>query len=176
MKKEIQSSKKDRNMTTKSVPKSMQPILSAISDYVLEIVGSVTPLNAEVTTNLRNAMADHQDDLLNILKTNLNVQKDSGKKVKDPDAPKRGKSSYIYFCVEKRDEIKKANPNMSAKEIIKELGRVWRENVSDKDKARYEKMSSDDKERYVSERKDYTPPPNVGEAVEKKAKRAGPKR
>ncbi len=126
---------------------------------------------------VRQAMVAHQDELVTLLKANMPVQKTTSlKKVKDLDAPKRGKSSYIYFCVEKRDEIKEANPDMSAKEIIKELGRVWREDVSDKDKARYAKLSAADKARYEEEMKDYTPPSGLDKVVEKKSKRAGPKR
>jgi hypothetical protein len=172
MKKEIQSKNKNRNMSTNSVPKRMQSILSALTDFVVDVVG-----DNDNEDTVRQAMVDHQDELVTLLKDNMPVQKTTSlKKVKDPDAPKRGKSSYIYFCVEKRDEIKKANPDMSAKEIIKELGRVWREDVPDKDKARYTKLSDADKARYEEEMKDYTPPPGVDKVVEKKSKRAGPKR
>lgn len=159
-------------MATTYVPKSMQSILSAITDFVVEVVG-----DEDNDDTIRQAMADHQDKLVTLLKGNQLVQKTTSlKKVKDPDAPKRGKSSYIYFCVEKRDEIKEANPDMSGKEIIKELGRVWREDVTDKDKVRYTKLSDTDKARYQEEMKDYTPPPGVGKVVETKAKRTGPKR
>ena len=172
MKKEIQSSKTNRTMESKSVPKRMQTILSAITEFVVDLVDDDEDI-------IRKALADRQDDLVGILKANMPVQKPtSGKKVKDPDAPKRGKSSYIYFCVEKRESIKTTNPEMNAKEIIKELGRVWREDVSDKDKTRYTKMSTADKERYQSEMKDYVTPPGVGDLIEKKGKtkRSGPKR
>lgn len=172
MKKEIQSKNNNRNMATKSVPKSMQSILSALTDFVVEVVG-----DDDKDDTIRQAMTDHQDELVIILKDNMPVQKTSSpKKVKDPDAPKRGKSSYIYFCVEKRESIKEANPDMSAKDIIKELGRVWRDDVTDKDKIRYTNLSADDKTRYQEEMKAYTPPPNVGNICAKKTRRSGPKR
>jgi high mobility group protein B2 len=175
MKKENQSIKKNRTMATKSVPKNIQPILSAITDYIVKIVVDVTNED-DIEENLRQVMEDNKDDLIKIIKNNMPTQKDSSaKKVKDSDAPKRCKSSYIYFCVEKRDKIKNDNPDMSAKEIIKELGRVWREDVSDKDKERYTKMSVDDKSRYENEMKDYTPS-NVTGGVVKKVKSKGPKR
>jgi hypothetical protein len=172
MKKEIQSKNKNITMTQKSVPKRMQTILSAITEFVVDIVGDKGNDNT-----IRQAITDRQDELITILKSNMPVQNNSLKKVKDPDAPKRGKSSYIYFCVEKRESIKEANPDMSAKDIIKELGRVWREDVNDKDKAMYDKLSTADKNRYIDEMKDYTPPPGTGKLVEKKSKRSkGPKR
>ena len=177
MKKEIQSSKKTRTMATKTIPKRMQPLLSALTDFMVGISGDISPTDNE--DEIRQAVLDHQEELLKLLKTNMPVQKASPlKKVKDPDAPKRGKSSYIYFCVEKRDDIKEANPDMSGKEIIKELGRTWREDTSDKDKARYTNLSAADKARYENEMKDYNPPPNVGNVIDKKSKtkRTGPKR
>lgn len=175
MKKENKSSKKTKTMETSSVPKRMQPLIEALIDFMVGISGSISPTDNE--EDIRNAVTEHQEELLNLLKSNMPVQKTAQlKKVKDPEAPKRGKSSYIYFCVDKRPEIKEANPEMSAKEIIKELGRVWREDTSDSDKARYAKMSEDDKSRYTEEMKDYTPPPNVGNVIEKKSKRSGPKR
>ena len=169
MKKENQSEKKDRNMSIKSTPKRIQHILTVVNDFFVGIVN-----NNSSKEDILKAIEDSHDDLVKILKQNIPNKKDSSvKKIKDPDAPKRGKSSYIYFCVEKREDIKKNNPDMSAKEIIKELGRIWRENVSVKDKARYEKLSSDDKVRYESERKDYIPSNDV---VQKNSKRSGPKR
>ena len=42
MKKEIQSVKKNRTMATKSVPKNIQHILSAITDYIVKIVVDVS--------------------------------------------------------------------------------------------------------------------------------------
>jgi hypothetical protein len=168
MKKEIQSKNKNITMTQKSVPKRMQKILSSITEFVVDIVGD---------DNIRDAINARQDELINILKSNMTVQNSSSvKKIKDPDAPKRGKSSYIYFCVEKRESVKEDNPDMSAKDIIKELGRVWRENVKDKDKARYVKLSEEDKNRYENEMKTYTPPPGTGNLSDKKSKSVGPKR
>ena len=53
--------------------------------------------------------------------------KDSGskpaekkKKKKDPNAPKKPKSSFVYFSNAKRHEVKAANPEASAGEIVSE--------------------------------------------------------
>lgn len=166
-----QSSKNTRNMETKPVPKHIQSTISALTDFVIGIYLDVSPNDSGA--KFRQSMLDHQDKFVKILNDNLTVQKPQTlKKFKDPDAPKRGKSSYIYFCVEKREEIKNANPDMSATEIIKELGRVWREDTSENDKARYAKMSSEDKLRYEDAMKDYTP--NIVPSNEKK--QSGPKR
>jgi hypothetical protein len=52
----------------------------------------------------------------------------SSKSKKDPNAPKRPLNAYMYFSQDKRDELKK---NFSAKQILSELGRMWK-NLSEK--------------------------------------------
>jgi hypothetical protein len=45
---------------------------------------------------------------------NLGKAKKSKKEVKDPNAPKRAKSAYIFFCADKRSAIAENNPEMKA--------------------------------------------------------------
>lgn len=180
MKKNNQSSKKNKNMATKSVSKNTKKstLQSAVTDYVIEVISSV--LDESDIDSVRTALDKHQDELQKVISKNLPKQKSVHlKKVKDPNAPKRGKSSYIFFCVDKRQEIIDANPDMSAKDLIKELGRVWREDISDEEKKKYQEQSTADKTRYEEEMVDYTPPADLGfvsEKKTKKSKRVGPKR
>jgi hypothetical protein len=78
------------------------------------------------------------------------------KKAKDPMAPKRGKSSYIFFCVDKRDDIKQNHPDLSAKQITSKLGEVWR-GMSDEDKEPFVTLADEDKKRYTSAMDDFVP-------------------
>jgi hypothetical protein len=174
MKKEIQPVKNNNTMENISVP---QYILSAINHYIVTIaVNTYNKNQDDYESALRQSLQENSYELFNILKSNMtSVKTVPIKKEKDPNAPKRGKSSYIYFCVEKREDIKNSNPDMDAKDIIKELGRVWRENVSDLDKARYIKMSESDKDRYDNEMKNYTPTTPTTQ-VYKNNKQKGPKR
>lgn len=48
-------------------------------------------------------------------------------KKKDPNAPKRGLSAYMFFCQDMRETIKTENPDMSFTDLTKELGRQWKE-------------------------------------------------
>jgi len=73
---------------------------------------------------------------------------------KDPNAPKRPLSAYLYFCADKRDEIKKKNPNDSITDIAKKLGAQWAK-VAAADKKKYESKASKDKERYEKESEKY---------------------
>jgi len=79
--------------------------------------------------------------------------KEKSKKSKKTEstAPKRGRSSYIYFCGEKRGEVKKKNPKISNTEILSELGKMWKA-LSDKKKKPYTEMAEADKKRYEEEK------------------------
>jgi len=91
--------------------------------------------------------------------------------------PKRARSAYIFFCMEKREEVKKNKPEIKATEILSELGKIWKK-LTDKKKKPYEKMAQEDKKRYEEEMKTYVPAD--GESPKKskaaKAKDSSPKR
>lgn len=55
------------------------------------------------------------------------------KKQKDPNAPKKPSGAYIFFCNDKRAEVKKANPEFGVAESGRELGSMWK-SASDDDK------------------------------------------
>lgn len=79
------------------------------------------------------------------------------KAIKDPKAPKKGRSAYIFYCLDKRPETVEANPDASATDIIKLLGASWKA-LSEDDKKQYQEQAAEDKERYATESKDYTAP------------------
>jgi len=71
------------------------------------------------------------------------------------DAPKRARSAYIFFCTEKREEVKK-NPKISNSDILSELGKMWKAS-NDKKKKPFAEMAAADKKRYEEEMKNYVP-------------------
>jgi hypothetical protein len=75
---------------------------------------------------------------------------------KDPDAPKRSCSSYIYFCIAKRGEIKENKPDLKGTEVTVELGRIWREDMDDDMKKEFRVEAENDKARYIEEMKEYS--------------------
>jgi len=79
---------------------------------------------------------------------------------KDPNAPKRNKTAYIYFCSDKRAEAKsELGDDAKATEVTALLGKMWKELKEDDDRSeemeKYTKMAADDKTRYENENKDY---------------------
>jgi high mobility group protein B2 len=69
--------------------------------------------------------------------------------------PKRASSAYIYFCKDYRSKIKEENPELTPSEIMTEMGRVWREEMTDKKKKKYIKLNEEDKERYLEEKSNW---------------------
>jgi len=70
-----------------------------------------------------------------------------GKKIKDPNAPKRSLSAFFHFCSEHRGAIKDQNPEFGVGDIAKELGKMWGE-VDPETKRSYEAKAEHDKQRY----------------------------
>jgi hypothetical protein len=79
---------------------------------------------------------------------------DKKTRAKKPEgAPKGAKSAYMFFCGDKRDEVKQAFPDFKGGEITKELARMWKEDYStDVDREDYVKQADEDKERYAQEK------------------------
>ena len=84
------------------------------------------------------------------------------KKKKDPNMPKRGLSSYIFFMQDRRKSIVAKDESLTLAEISKELGRLWKEATAD-DKLKYEDLAKADKERYTKEMESYIAPPATNE-------------
>lgn len=77
------------------------------------------------------------------------------KKKKDPNAPKAAKSSYIFFCVEKREEIVAKHPGSKPTEITKLLAEEWKLVKEAGGTGKYDVLSAEDKLRYENEKKLY---------------------
>ena len=110
----------------------------------------------------------------------LSEKLSSQKKKKDPNAPKRGKSSYMFFCAEYRAKVKEELDDPKPTDVTAELGRRWNELKTDKKKKKefekFEKMAADDKERYQAEMEEYVPSEDGDEEEEKPKKKAVPKK
>ena len=50
----------------------------------------------------------------------------------------KAKSSYLHFCESRRESLKKEKPSLSPKEVMRELGSLWR--VVKEDPEQFEKF------------------------------------
>jgi len=73
---------------------------------------------------------------------------------KDPNAPKRGLSAYMFFANEQRENVREENPGVSFGQVGKILGERWKA-LSDKQRAPYEAKAAADKKRYEDEKQAY---------------------
>ena len=78
------------------------------------------------------------------------------KRKRDPHAPKRARSSYIFFVSDTRSQVAQESPELKNTEIITELGKRWR-NLSERERQPYQARQVQDKQRYLDEMAHYTP-------------------
>ncbi|KAF4594588.1 structure-specific recognition protein 1 [Ophiocordyceps camponoti-floridani] len=73
---------------------------------------------------------------------------------KDPNAPKRGLSAYMFFANEQRENVREENPGISFGQVGKILGERWKA-LNEKQRAPYEAKAAADKKRYEDEKQAY---------------------
>ena len=94
---------------------------------------------------------------------------------KAPNAPKRGKSAYILFSVDKRPEVKAMlPPDAKVTEVMKKIAELWRE-LDPESKKFWEQKAVEDKARYMDELSTYEGPLRIPNKRKKKDPNA-PKR
>ncbi|KAK2749353.1 Non-histone chromosomal protein 6 [Onygenales sp. PD_40] len=76
------------------------------------------------------------------------------KKKKDPNAPKRGLSAYMFFANEQRENVREENPGISFGQVGKVLGERWKA-LNEKQRAPYEAKAAADKKRYEEQKANY---------------------
>ena len=76
------------------------------------------------------------------------------KKEKDPNAPKRGLSSYMFFANERRPGLKAEQPDLGFGDLTKKIAEEWRA-LSDAEKKPYVDKANADKARYQKEKEAY---------------------
>jgi len=91
-------------------------------------------------------------DVVNgLIKKLLDTSYTSVKAKKDPNRVKKAKSSYLFYCEDKRKEIQKENPGKSMGDISKILGSNWRK-LTDEEKVKYNEQHDEDVERYENDK------------------------
>jgi hypothetical protein len=89
------------------------------------------------------------------------------------DAPKRPRSGYILFTMDKREDVKASNPGIANKEIMKKLAEEWKA-LSDKEKKVYNDRASKEKENYKAQKPSSGKKDKKGGKKEKKPTKKAP--
>ena len=66
---------------------------------------------------------------------------------KDPSAPKRSMSAFLYFALIERPKLKEKNPDMANTDVSKLLGELWRA-ASKEDKRPFVEQEKKEREKY----------------------------
>ena len=98
-------------------------------------------------TNFLTAWETKKNDISQLL--------NKTRKLKDKNLPKRPQSAYIFFCKLYRPTLIKNNPNLQTKDVMRELGSVWKE-LTPQEKTKFEKLRDEDKTRYENEMTTYS--------------------
>ena len=72
------------------------------------------------------------------------------KKVKDPNAPKRARGSYVFFTLDARPKIMAETPDIKFTDLGHVMGERWRA-LSAEEKKGYEDLANADKKRFQDE-------------------------
>ena len=99
----------------------------------MEFVANFITNNSDDENILENWMTDEENskEIEKIIKTakKTSTKNSTEKKVKDPNKPKRGKSSYLFFCADNREKVKEdleqKGEDFKATDVTKELGKRW---------------------------------------------------
>jgi hypothetical protein len=83
--------------------------------------------------------------------------KAEAKKRKDPNAPKRGLSAYMFFTASIRAEVTAANPDLKMTELSVKMGEQWK-TLTEEEKAPFVAQAVADKARYMQEMETYNAP------------------
>ncbi len=95
---------------------------------------------------------DSDDGTKKSVKSASSTSKKKAKK--DPNAPKRAKSAYMFYNQLNRSTVKDENSSLSFGELGKLMGQKYKA-LTPEERAKYDKMAEDDKERYSREMKAY---------------------
>ncbi|XP_068642864.1 FACT complex subunit SSRP1-like [Aristolochia californica] len=76
------------------------------------------------------------------------------KRKKDPNAPKRAMSGFMFFSQTERDFLKKDSPGLSFTDVGRALGEKWKK-MTGEEREPYEQKARDDQKRYKEEMAGY---------------------
>ena len=146
-------------MSAIAITKAMNMIVNGFFDLAMtEDVRESLDLDSETVEKLLKLWQDKKDDIDAEMKSQVEeILPKKAKRVKKPkDAPKNPRSAYILFCNDERVNVKKDMAELNAKEVLKELGRRWKEE-DDSTKTKYQDLANNDKKRYEEEMANYVP-------------------
>jgi len=149
-------------MSTTTNNKNVDTMIFTIINFMNTFLSQIETKNNKIKTkNLLSAFEEQTSALRTLISTNMPRPEH---KLKDPDAPKRPCSAYIYFTMDKREVIKAKHKDATAKVVLQLLGSAWQE-LSEKDREPYKRNQEKATKKYKKEMEKYTRPSDAELAV-----------
>jgi hypothetical protein len=83
-------------------------------------------------------------------KAEKTIKTSDKKEKKEKVGKKKAKNPYFFYLEEMREKIKKENPKLQAKDILIEVGKLWKQ-LDDAGKKKYQDLSAKEKEKLAKE-------------------------
>lgn len=147
----------------KKVSSTFNKVIDEVTKVFLEIAKDTSKKVDE--KKFGEQVEEKNKEITTLLKKMLNKIEKVQKRKKDPNAPKRPLTAYLFFCQKHREILTKKHPDLKAPEVTSRLGAEWKK-ADKKARAPFEKMAKKAKEDYNEAMKSYVPP----EGMEKKKK------
>lgn len=119
-------------------------------------VSNISKRSAEMWKNLSTEERQHWDEVAAKDKQRFMIEKSQytgpwqvpwKRAKKDPSAPKRPMSAFLYFSQGRRSQIKADNPDMRNTQVSRILGEMWR-NLSDEERKPHVEKERKEREKY----------------------------
>jgi hypothetical protein len=162
VKEEEEEVKTPKKTHKKTKIEKQKEVFNGLKELVLDIVKECSMNDADFNT----LWDEKLNEIKKIVKT---IEKKSAKKVKDPNAPKKASSAYIFFGKDERLKIKEENEDMSGADIMKEVASRWNKIKGTSKAKKYEKLAEKDKERAKKEKEEFTPTPGFEKKESKRS-------
>jgi hypothetical protein len=144
---------------TNSRSSKVSSIVDSINGLFVEFLNSQA--NAKGKVKIEVALeALKSEEMVGKIKELANAflpKRKTSQKLKDPQAPKKPLNAYMIFCKSERESVKSELPDLSSKEIMKELAQRWK-TISDKKKRKFKKKEEALKEEYKMAMESYQRP------------------
>jgi high mobility group protein B1 len=124
-----------------------------------------------VINNLEKKVLDLEKKMLSLdgyikIRQNSDNYQNNTKKIKDKNAPKKPLAAFFFFQKQRRESVKKENPNMDNKQIVSIMSMEWK-SMSSSEKTPFNKLHEKDKIRYEKQNKVYEKKKNSSRSANK---------
>ena len=145
----------------------------SLQELFVEFTAKIVSENTSVLLDeMKNILSkkENRHKFKEFLITNKIKQKKEKKELSDK--PKRSRTSYILFCIEKRDEVVSSNPTAENKDVTSLMAKEWDDVKANHPDVfeKYNNKAIQEKAAYEEKMREYRLKHNIPEKIQKVAK------